>query len=113
MLYLKGDSMSLDIFKRKFEILLSSGLVHGRLSGPKNNVLVCDSMNDWAIAAGEFARDGFVCSSPGHFGPHPQSRQNTHKKIWKTGTLCAIVIEKKVIFFSLPQTEKDYCLIPE
>lgn len=105
--------MSSEKIKNIFQNLISTRSVNGHIEGPKENVLVCDSMNDWVIAGSELAKAGYVCSSPGSYGgSHPYSRQNTHKKIWKSGTLCAIVIEKRFIVFSLPQTDSDYCQIP-
>lgn len=105
--------MSYDVIKGIFKTLLSSDLVKGKIVGPKENVLECETMNDWIIAGSELAKAGFICSSPGGYGgSHPTSRQNTHFKIWKTGSLCAVVIEKKVLLFSLPQSVSDYCQIP-
>lgn len=95
-----------------FKKLLECGKVRGHIAGPKNNVLVCDTMRDWVIASGEVAQEGYDVTSPGGYGgASPSSRANTHNKIWRSGTVCAAVIEKRVLVFSLPQTTYDYCSI--
>jgi len=97
--------------KAKFQDLVSSGIVKGKIIGPLDNVLSCETMNDWVIAGSEFSKSGYCVSSPGSYGTHPTSRQNTHNKIWKSGTICACVIDRKILCFSLPQTACDYCNI--
>lgn len=100
----------MDDVKVFFQKLIDDGSVKATISGPKNNVLVCATTSDWCIASGELVHAGYEVDSPGSFGgSHPTSRQNTHNKIWKSGTVCASVVEKKVLVFSLPQTINDHC----
>lgn len=99
----------LDI-KEFFKRLLESGLVHGHIDGPKGNVLVCDTLADWVLAGGELVQAGYEVDSPGGYGGgSPAARANTHNKIWRSGTVCATVINKRVFVFSLPQTTYDHC----
>lgn len=101
-----------DKIKAKFAELISSGLIQAHIEGPKNNILVCNSMNDWAIACGELCRSGFNALSPGGYGGSGATdRKNTYNKIWRSGTVCASVIEKKILCFTLSQTDSDYCHI--
>ena len=96
--------------KSFFAFLLDSGIVQGYLDGPRKNVLVCKTMNDWAISGSELAKRGFSCTSPGGYGgSSPKDRQNTYNKIWRSGTVCASVIEKRIFIFIQPQTEFDFC----
>jgi hypothetical protein len=99
------------VFMRK---MIEEGTVKGHMAGPKNNVLVCDTMADWCVASGELVQAGYNVSSPGGYGgSHPSSRANTHNKIWRSGTVCATVIDRRVHVFSipipLPQTVNNYC----
>jgi hypothetical protein len=67
-------------------------------------------MNDWIIAGNEFAIHGYNCTSPGGFGgSSAKNRQNTHNKIWRSGCICACVIERKILLFTMPQTQFDFC----
>lgn len=91
---------SVDRIREKISELVASGLVHGHIDGPKDNVLMCDTLNDWCIASGELVKAGFGAMSPGGYGgSHPISRQATHVKIWKSGTVCAVVYKRKVFYF--------------
>jgi len=95
-----------DIFKR----ILADGIAKGRIDGPKGNVLVCDTQKDWIKAGNELVDAGYNCYSPGGYGgSHPASRQATWNKIWTTGTVCATVIDKRVLVFHLPQSVNDQC----
>lgn len=97
-----------------FKELLDSGTVHGHIEGPKGNVIVCDTMKDWCIASGEMVHAGYEVNSPGGFGGSSHtSRQATWNKIWRGGTVCASVIERKILIFTLPQTVDDYCDVIE
>jgi hypothetical protein len=87
-----------------FKELLKSGKVHGHIKGPKDNVLVCDTMNDWVKAGNEIMNEGYNITSPGGYGgSHPTDRKNTWNKMWRSGTVCATVIEEKVLCFKIPQ----------
>jgi len=96
--------------KKKLTEMLESGMIKGHFEGPKDNVLICDSMNDWCLAGGEMVRSGFNVASPGGFGgSHHVARQVTHSKIWKTGTLCAISYNRKIhFFFGLLSENEEY-----
>lgn len=96
--------------KKKLVELVEKKIVNGHFEGPKNNVLVCDTMNDWCLAGGEMVRAGFNVASPGGFGgSHPVARQVTHSRIWKTGVLCAICYNRKVhFFFGLISEDEEY-----
>jgi hypothetical protein len=99
-----------EAIKGKFREVLESGQVKGHLEGPKKNILVCDTLNDWVRAGNEMMDAGFDITSPGGYGgSSPVDRSNTWNKIWKHGTLCASVIEKKIFIFRLLITEADYC----
>lgn len=96
--------------KKKMVELIESGLVKGHFEGPKENVLVVDSINDFCVASGELVKSGFFAASPGgHGGGNPESRQVTHGKIWRSGTLYAISYHRKIFyFFGLLSYDEDY-----
>ena len=101
-----------DDLKALFLKLIESGKIKGHLEGPKNNVLVCDSLADWCTAGSLIGKAGYNVESPGGWGGSaPNDRKNTYNKIWISGTVCASVIERKVLIFTLKQTENDYCHI--
>lgn len=96
--------------KEYFKKLIDSGVIKARIGGPKNNILICKTLADWCIASSDLVRAGYIVSSPGTFGgPSKSNRTNTYNKIWRNGTVCASVVEKKVLIFTIPQTESDYC----
>lgn len=99
--------------KEFFKKMVEEKLINAKLGGPKENVLICESMKDWCIASGELVNSGYEVNSPGHYGGGDSSRQNIHRKIWTSGVLCASVIEKKVLIFSLPHSISDYCDVIE
>ena len=81
----------MDNIKIMMERLISDGIVKGHMGGPKENVLVCDTLEDFCVASGELVRSGYNVASPGGYGGSaPESRQATHQKVWGNGTLCAI-----------------------
>lgn len=93
-----------------FKKLISSGVIKASIGGPRDNILLCDTLSDWCVASGELVKAGYSVLSPGGFGGASSSeRANTHNKIWRSGTLCASVIKKKVLIFSMPHNESDYC----
>jgi hypothetical protein len=96
--------------KEKMVELVENGLVHGHFEGPKDNVLVCDTLNDWCIASGELVKAGYGAMSPGGYGDsHPTSRQNVHNKIWRSGTVSAVQYKRKVFFFcGLLSQDEEY-----
>lgn len=82
--------------KSFLEKLVADGVVKGKMGGPKGNVLVCETMNDFALASGECVRAGFDSSSPGGFsGASDLTRQATDNKVWKSGTLCAVSYHRR------------------
>lgn len=96
--------------KTKMVELIDQGLVKGHFEGPKDNVLVVDSLNDFCIASGELVKSGFFAASPGGYaGGNLESRQVTHNRIWRSGTLNAISYKRHVIHFrGLIVDEEDY-----
>lgn len=96
--------------KRKMVELIESGLVKGHFEGPKENVLVTDTLNDFVLASGEMVKAGFFAASPGGYGGgNPESRQVTHQKIWRDGKLAAISHHRKVFyFFGLLSVDEEY-----
>lgn len=98
--------------KAFFKELIETGKVKGHIEGPKDNVLVCDTLVDWCTAGSLIGQAGYDVVSPGGFGgSHPTDRKNTYNKIWRSGTVCASVIEKKILCFTLQQNSSDYCQI--
>lgn len=96
--------------KEYFKKLIDSGLINARIGGPKDNILICKTLADWCISSSALVRAGYIVNSPGTFGGSSKSnRTNTYNKIWRNGTVCASVIEKKVLIFTIPQTKSDYC----
>lgn len=95
--------------------LIESGIVHGRIAGPKDNVLVCDTLADWAVACGELVGRGhFEIASPGGYGgASPAARANTHNKIWRSGTACASIVDKRVLVFSIPRLSQQIDVVWE
>lgn len=92
-----------------FQKMIDEGLVNAKIGGPKNNILFCEAMSDWCIASGELTKAGYEVDSPGNYGgSSPSSRANTHNKVFRSGTVCATVINKKILVFSIPHTTSDY-----
>ena len=99
----------MDDVKVFFQKMIEEGLIQAKIGGPKNNILFCNSMSDWCIASGELSRAGYDVSSPGGYGgSSPSARANTHNKVFRSGTVCATVIEKRILVFSIPHTTYDY-----
>lgn len=96
--------------KRKMSELIESGLIKGHFEGPKDNVLVTDTLNDFVLASGEMVKAGFFAASPGGYGGgNPESRQATHNKIWRDGKLNAIHHKKRVFYFyGLLSEDEEY-----
>lgn len=97
------------IVRDALEDIVNRGIVKGQMVGPKKNVLMCDTPADFVAAGSEMTRRGFDTVSPGYLGSHPVSRQTTHARIWKGGTLCAIQVVKEprltLFFFTLREEQ--------
>ena len=97
------------IVRDALQDLVDRRIVKGHITGPKNNVLMCDTPADFVLAGSEMTRRGFDTVSPGYLGSHPVSRQTTHSRIWKSGSLCAIQVvkEPRLTLFFHPQGRAD------
>ncbi len=65
-------------------------------------------MEDWNsfIDVGSILRSkGLVVKSPGGYGySHPKSRQLVHYLVWTAGSLCSIVVKRRLFFLGLPDS---------
>jgi hypothetical protein len=78
--------------KKAFNELIEDGTVKGKIGGPKENVLICDSMSDWCIAGGELTNRGFSVLSPGGYLASIDAnfgRKALDARVWRYGTVCA------------------------
>lgn len=104
--------MGQEKIKALFHKLIESGQIVGRIAGPRDNVLVCETMDDYLKAGGEIVQAGFTSASPGALGGDSISRQNSHKRVWVTGSLCAIEFNRKVtLFYGMLSEDEQYQLI--
>lgn len=99
--------------KALFHKMIESGQINGKIAGPRDNVLMCETMDDYLKAGGELVNSGFTSVSPGALGGDSISRQNTHKRVWVTGSLCAIEYNRKVTLFYglLPENEQFQLIV--
>ena len=104
--------MGQEKIKALYSKLVENGTVKGHVAGPTGNVLMCDTMDDYLIAGGHVVQEGFTSVSPGALGGDSISRQNSHKRVWVTGSLCAIEFNRKVtLFYGLLDEQEQYQLI--
>jgi hypothetical protein len=98
--------------KALFNRLIEEGTIKGKIVGPTGNVLECETMNDYCVASGLVVQAGFFAASPGAFGGDSISRQNSHKRVWITGSLCAVEYNRRVtLFYGLLSEDEQYQLI--
>ena len=83
-----------------FTQLIESGKVKGTLGGPKQNVLICDTNQDYCIASTAMIEEGFSVLSPGAYsGSSEVSRKALDARVWRYGTVCAISYNKKTLMY--------------
>ena len=96
------------------ESLIGDGIVKGIISGPKGNVLICDTLNDFNVAGEELVHAGYNVVSLGDYGGSaPESLLATNKKVWIDGALCATSFKKKNVAFGMFPSDEEYLDIVE
>jgi len=96
------------------ESLIEDGIVKGIISGPKGNVLICDTLNDYNVAGEELVHAGYNVVSLGDYGGSaPESLLATNKKVWIDGALCATSFKKKNVVFGMFPSDEEYLDIVE
>jgi hypothetical protein len=99
----------MDEIKATLESLIKDGIVKGIISGPKGNILICDTLKDYYIASEELIHAGYNVASLGDYGGSaPESLLNTNKKVWTDGALCAISFKKKNVAFGIFPLDEEY-----
>ena len=96
------------------ESLIEDGIVKGIISGPKGNVLICDTSNDFNVAGEELVHAGYNVVSLGDYGGSaPESLLATNKKVWIDGAHCATSFKKKNVVFGMFPSDEEYLDIVE
>jgi hypothetical protein len=99
----------MDEIKATMESLIKDGIVKGIISGPKGNVLICNTSKDFYIAGEELVHAGYNVASLGDYGcSDPESLSATNKKVWFDGALCAISFKKKTVAFGIFPLDEEY-----
>ncbi len=90
----------MDNIKGVFRELIKNGTVKAELGGPKENVLVCETLEDYCIASTEIIQRGYSVLSPGGFsGANDVSRKALDARVWRYGTVCATSYNKKTLLY--------------
>jgi len=90
----------MDKIKEIFKELIEKGTVKATLGGPKQNVLVCETMADYCIASTEMIHRGYSVLSPGGYsGASEVSRKALDARVWRYGTVSAISYNKKTLLY--------------
>jgi hypothetical protein len=89
---------TMEEIKSIFKTMIEDGTVKGKIGGPKENVLVCETMADWCTAGGEFTQRGFSVLSPGGYLAAIDAdfgRKALDARVWRYGTVCATSYTKR------------------
>lgn len=98
-----------DDIKEIFKEMIETGKVKATITGPKQNVLKCASVDDWVTASHILQDYGVSCLSPGGYGgPSPAQRQKVHNDIYRAGKLCGVSCEKRTYIFQIRSEGKGY-----
>ena len=90
----------MDKIKEIFEKLIGTNAVKATLGGTKQNVLVCETLEDYCIASTEMISRGYSVLSPGGYsGASEVSRKALDARVWRYGTICAISYNKKTLLY--------------
>jgi hypothetical protein len=101
--------MKNDDIKLLFKDMIASGQVKATITGPKENVLKCETVDDWVRASRILQDYGVSCLSPGGYGgSSPADRLKTHRDIYRHGIICAVSFEKRTYVFQIRTEGKGY-----
>jgi hypothetical protein len=103
-------AMENDDIKILFKKIAKSGKIKCQVTGPKENILDCETEEDWVRASALVFDAGFSGASPGAFGSAPSQRTSLYKKMYRGGSLCAVVKKRNILIFRVPTTY-DNCLV--
>ena len=102
-------AMENDDIKVTFKTIVESGKFKCKITGPKGNILDCETDEDWVRASAAVFDAGFTGSSPGAFsGSSPSQRSSLYQKMYRCGTVCAVVVKRRILVFRVATTF-DYC----
>lgn len=103
--------MENDDIKVLFKKIAKSGKIKCQVTGPKENILDCETDEDWVRASALVFDAGFTGYSPGAIGgTSPPQRKLTYSRMYRTGSVCAVVIKRRFLIFRVPTTY-DNCLV--
>jgi hypothetical protein len=101
--------MENDDIKEIFKDMIASGKVNAFITGPKQNVLKCATVDDWVTASHILQGYGVSCLSPGGYGgPSPNQRKKTHNDIYRHGIVCAVSFDCRTYIFQIRTEGKGY-----
>ncbi len=96
--------------KEVFKRLVETGRFKCKITGPKDNILDCETDEDWVRASHYLFDAGFTGVSPGTLGSSPAQRASLYQKMYRSGTVHAVVIKSRILVWRVA-TESDYCLV--
>lgn len=98
--------------KAIFNQIILKGYVNAFITGPRDNVLKCATVDDWVKAASILQDYGVSCLSPGGYGGSSQvQRQKVHNDIYRAGKLCAVSFDKRTYVFQIRNEGKGYLYV--
>jgi hypothetical protein len=98
-----------DDIKFLFKDMIASGEVKATIAGPTENVLKCESVDDWVRASRILQDYGVSCLSPGTFGgSSPYDRKKTHREIYRYGRVCAVSFDRRTYIFKIRTEGQGY-----
>lgn len=102
------DSVN-DAIKVVFKKIVKAGKLKCVITGPKGNILDCETDEDWIEASHILMKAGFRAVSPGTYGgSDPFRRKKTYNDMYRSGKTCAVVISRRIMIFRVPGTY-DLC----